>query len=88
MTMQMVYIEELEDGSSIKVFIDDIHTGVEVYTKDPEGNRCGMIMDKKLFKRFCLDASKLCKVRPVKKNHAGLVTISPIEELELCWNMS
>jgi hypothetical protein len=86
--MQRVYIEDLEDGSFMKVFIDDKYTGVEVYTKDPEGNKCAMIIDKKLFKRFCLDASKLCKVRPVKTNHVGLVTTTPIKELELCWNMS
>jgi hypothetical protein len=72
----------------MKVVIDDSCSGVVVYTNDTDRDKCVMTMDKQLFKRFCLDASNLCKVRPVKKNHAGLVTISPIEELEVCWNMS
>ena len=86
--MQMVYIEDSEDGGFMKVFIDDKYTGVEVYTKDPEGNKCAMIIDKKLLKRFCLDVAKLCKVRSIKTNHVGLVTTTQIKELELCWNMS
>ena len=80
MTMQAVYIKDYEDGCSMKVFINDLNTGVEVDARDAEGNRCAMIMDKKLFKRFCLDASKLCKVKAVKVNHVGLVDTYSIKE--------
>ena len=80
--MQVVQIQDLEDSCSMKVVIDDSCSGVGIYTEDTDGDKCVMTMDKQLFKRFCLSASKLCKVKAVKVNHVGLVDTYSIKEGE------
>jgi hypothetical protein len=71
--MKYVHVYDLEEGGSLMCNIDDDLYGVEIFVEGVEGLKCSLVIDKQLFKRFCMISSKMCNTKPKQTTSAGFV---------------
>jgi hypothetical protein len=71
--MKYVHVYDLEEGGALMCNIDDELYGVELFAEGSDGLKCSLMVDKQLFKRFCMVGSKMCNTKPKQSTSAGFV---------------
>lgn len=71
--MNVISLNDYEDGSTISVSIEDNFTGALVYCTNQYGDKIALTVDNRLLKQLCNQIIKAIKVKAQKTNMCGNV---------------